>query len=371
MLAVLGLILLALLALPSPVAANSTTCSFAAATVTVDVTASDDFAPSILRTGAGDILVADSDGSVDCGAATVNNTDTIVINKANTIANLDITYINIRTPFTGGLTNEPGNSDEIEFVANFPAGGNLSIDSRVSTSDTGVPVDIALGGNEINLNANEADGIDADLIVNGAVLLTVVPATFDDRVIGSGGVGTPATPFTNGMEVCGGLLGGNDTFVGGSANDHLCGLDGNDFIDGAGGDDRLQGDLSVVPAAVGDDVLIGGAGNDNVDGDAGDDQIDNGPGKDSARGGDGNDSIRAGAGRDYGSGAAGNDVIVGDGGRDLLFGGDGEDRLSGKKGRDRIKGEAGNDRHSGGPGRDNCLGGPGADLFFSCELQSP
>ncbi len=262
-----ALLVLALLALlPSSATANSTTCSFAAPTVTVDVAASNDFAPSILRTGPGDILVADSDGSVDCGAATVNNTDTIVINKPATFAGLDITYISVRTPFTGGATNEPGSSDEIEFVVNFPAGGDLSIDPRVSTSDTGVPLDVALGGNQINLNANEADGVDADVTVNGPATVTFVPATFDDRVIGSGGAGTPAEPFTNRISIRSGLAGGNDTFVGGSADDDLRGLDGDDLIDGGAGDDFIAGDLTVVPAATGNDTLIGGEGDDQVEG---------------------------------------------------------------------------------------------------------
>ena len=49
-----------------------------------------------------------------------------------------------------GATNEPGSSDEIEFVVKFPAGGDLSIDPRVSTSDTGVPLDVALASGEVD-----------------------------------------------------------------------------------------------------------------------------------------------------------------------------------------------------------------------------
>lgn len=365
---VLAIIVLGFLLLPQASLANQASCSFAGATVTVEVTTSTDFAPSVLRTAAGDILVSDGDGSVDCGAATVTNADTIVINKPAALG-LDITYISIRTAFVPGLTNEPGGSDEIEFVVNFPAGGNLSIDSRVSTSDTGVPLNVTAGGNEINLNAGEVDGVDADLSVTGASEVTFVPATFDDRVIGSGGTGTPATPFSLPLSICSGLAGGNDIFVGGAADDGICGLGGNDLIEGGGGNDNLRGDLGS--ATVANDILIGGPGADQLEAQAGDDRIEGGPGNDGAYAGDGNDIVLSGAGRDNMRGDPGDDLIVGDAGRDRLTGGEGNDRLRGKKGRDRLKGEEGDDRHVGGPGADNCLGGPGADTFASCETQSP
>ena len=69
-------------------------------------------------------------------------------------------------------------------------------------------------------------------------------------------------------------LGGNDTIVGGIANDLLYGDDGDDSISADSGDDLLYGDD-------GDDELRGGAGNDLLVG---------GTGNDYLRGGEGNDT---------------------------------------------------------------------------------
>ena len=69
-------------------------------------------------------------------------------------------------------------------------------------------------------------------------------------------------------------LGGNDTIVGGIANDLLYGDDGDDEIH----------------SGEGDDVLYGGTGNDRLYAEAGDDLLVGGTGNDYLRGGEGNDT---------------------------------------------------------------------------------
>ena len=104
-------------------------------------------------------------------------------------------------------------------------------------------------------------------------------------------------------------LGGNDTIVGGIANDLLYGDDGDDTMYGYEGDD----------------ILIGGTGNDNLSGDEGDDQLDGDSGDDVLYGGYGNDTLRGGSGDDRVFGDSGNDVLYGGTGNDHLEGGEGND----------------------------------------------
>ena len=68
-------------------------------------------------------------------------------------------------------------------------------------------------------------------------------------------------------------LGGNDTIVGGIANDLLYGDDGDDELRGGAGNDLLYGDDGDdrLYAEAGDDLLVGGAGNDYLRGGEGND----------------------------------------------------------------------------------------------------
>ena len=76
---------------------------------------------------------------------------------------------------------------------------------------------------------------------------------------------------------------GNDTLVGGTADDILIGQDGNDTISGGAGNDILGGNdgNDTLNGNEGNDDLRGGAGADTIDGDAGDDIL---------RGADGDDT---------------------------------------------------------------------------------
>lgn len=371
----LGAVLLSLWAV-EPALADDATCSYGAGTVTVNATPADNFAPSIFREAGGAIRITDSDtGLVTCGAATVTNTDTVVINNTSSVQALfGPIYIKFREPFAPGATDEPGSSDEIEFEANFGPGGTLGLDVTFSTSDPGVPFNVAVGANQVNLNAAEADGIDADVTMNGVTEIYFNPGAFDDSFVASGGAGTPAEP-TPVPIFGGGGFGGNDFIVGGNGGDRLFGGDGDDYVDGGGGDDSVEGEALTHPSPAGADTLLGGPGNDQLSGYDGPDYIDGGPGDDRIYGddfhfplagaadvligGEGNDLIEGEAGDDSASGGPGTDQILGGLGNEAAAGGPGKDKVKGEDGDDALKGNGGKDRLAGGPGNDSHKGGPG------------
>ncbi|MBF9031176.1 hypothetical protein HKCCE3408_12300 [Rhodobacterales bacterium HKCCE3408] len=145
--------------------------------------------------------------------------------------------------------------------------------------------------------------------------------------------------------------------------DQLAGGIGGDRIEGRGGDDTLSG-------AGGDDLLIGGAGADRIDGGAGADtagysdagwgvladlefpganagdaegdiyvsieHLDGSDFDDDLRGTAGANSIAAGSGSDILFGRGGADTLVGDAGEDTLIGGAEADILRGGTGIDRA-----------------------------------
>lgn len=210
---------------------------------------------------------------------------------------------------------------------------------------------------------------------------------------------------------------GNDTLLGGSADetldggpgaDAVTGMGGSDVLDGGDGNDTLGGDSDDQRNDVsegGDDVIHGGAGDDRLTGDGasqnaviGHDVLDGGPGADTvyddwyrfdANGGDEdspptvtldgqandgrpgeNDSVVGVETIDTGYSGSVGGVYVGSAGPDafhLLFAdgsvsaGGGDDVVTGADGADAIDGGAGNDQLSGGFGPDTITGGPGQD----------
>jgi len=87
-------------------------------------------------------------------------------------------------------------------------------------------------------------------------------------------------------------LAGNDSLVGGIANDLLYGDAGNDTLWGNAGNDTLYGDDGddELRGGSGNDTLYGGTGNDTLEGNAGNDTLVGGTGNDSLEGGEGNDA---------------------------------------------------------------------------------
>ena len=212
------------------------------------------------------------------------------------------------------------------------------------------------------------------------------------------------------------LLGefGNDTLVGGAADDRLVASSGADQYAGRGGTDLLDArtsgtglttvllsDASLTVGAAttvdpqieslrlfasnlpvrvdasglttGSVFVVGGSGSDTIWGGAHSDDITGNGGDDSLTGGGGNDTIEAGAGNDSVDGGAGNDRLFGNQGSDLVTGGDGNDVVQGDlpagfvtlgAGDDTVAGGAGDDAVDGGMGDDQVSGGAGFDLLF-------
>ncbi len=156
---------------------------------------------------------------------------------------------------------------------------------------------------------------------------------------------------------------GNDTLIGGSANDVLRGGEDIDRIYGNNGNDSLIGDSGrdFFFGGTGHDSMNGGTGNDRLLGEGGNDSINAGDGNDFVDGGTGNDSINAEAGDDKAYGRTGDDTISGGIGNDFLFGEDNIDHLFGDDGHDTIDGGNGDDFGRGGVGNDDLNGQSGND----------
>jgi Ca2+-binding RTX toxin-like protein len=263
-----------------------------------------DHSVNVVRSG-DDILV---DGAT-CQGATVTNTGLIdFYDNASGDQKARISLAG--GPFAPGL--DAGASAEIDF----------SYTSSILRCDRLVIVGslesdhIVWGGGAnatANLNADETEGIDADLTVLGCVWGGASGEGGSDvlSAAGEAGTGNPAGYL---VFLWGGP--GDDVLLGGDGPDRIRGGDGADHVTGGGHPDPM------------------------LDGGGGPDAIRGGPGRDRILGGGGPDAIRGGAR---------SDGIAGQGRGDLLVGGDGNDVLD------------------GGSGFDTCRGGPGKDKFISCE----
>ena len=181
---------------------------------------------------------------------------------------------------------------------------------------------------------------------------------------------------------------GNDTVSGAAGNDTIRTGTGNDSIVGGAGNDSLEGDVGfdTIRGGGDNDTIYGGAGADSLYGDDGNDRILGGQGFDQLFGGDGDDTLLSGetADRVFGGegndsilggtnfgitvdglwGEGGDDTILGEGGFDLLDGGDGNDSLDGGNQADNLFGRDGNDTLLGGQGLDRLFGGNDDDLAY-------
>ena len=246
-------------------AAISWTCDYTASNHQVRLTLS----------GSGLVLVA-RDGSritVDftwCESkATVFNTDQIVILAGDGDQHVAIQLFAVGSSDTGfqpGHTDEPGSSDEIEIAVSL-GGGN----DKLSISSSDDPDNIVLGRSSgrfvmgaINLNAQEATGVDNDLKMTfGIETVEVAGRGGNDKVSAAGGFGT-GERFGYAVRLIGGD--GNDNLTGGAAGDYLSGGYGNDTLKGGPGPDYLDSSDGVS----GNDTVQGGTGFDTCDTDAGD-----------------------------------------------------------------------------------------------------
>ena len=185
--------------------------------------------------------------------------------------------------------------------------------------------------------------------INGA---TIVGAGGSDRLIATF-LEVPAT--LDGGD-------GNDTLVGGGADDLLDGDDGNDTLVGRGGRDELRGDDDAdrLDGGPGADVVDGGTGTDTADysGATGPLAIDLDGNADDGQAGEGDrveadvDRVIGGPFDDRIAAISGTHTLVGAAGADTLAGGTGVDRLEGGDGDDRLNGGVGSDVLDGGEGSD-------------------
>jgi Ca2+-binding RTX toxin-like protein len=343
--------------------------------VSVNMTANAD--PATIMVNLGAIQVNGS----SCGAATVNNTNEIVVTGSAGAQNTAISLAG------GDFVHSSGSGElQIKFSLKLSTG----TDSLAVLGGTGDDT-VRLGTNGINLNA------DSDIDVT---LGSVEKIQLQD-FLGGTNTFTANGGFGTGAVVPGivGITGGpeDDTIVGGDGNDSLFANDGNDTIDGGAGSE-------FIIAGDGNDVISGGEDVDSITPGSGNDTVDGGPGNDSVFAGgfpDGNDTYSGGTGSDNLSyavrgsagialsldgvandgrpgmetdnampdfeavaGSQGPDVLVGSPGDETLDGGGGGDTVSGGAGDDSVFGgflDAGIDTVNGGDGNDNISGGSGAD----------
>ena len=276
-------------------------------TVTVETVIEDSVLVSVGRAG---VIKVDR---VPCGTATRFNTDIIDL-TTNSPGSQFVRLRAMESDFAPGFTDEPGDSDEIEFDL------DLSVEDRLDF-DAGRVADVRVGSvqptgvTRLNLNADETNGVDADVLIDAAV---------HEVFLAAGRRGRPARFDASG---------------------------------GAGTGDHYAGRTSMAGSNE-DDVLIGGLRLNRILGLSGSDHI---------RGNDSRDRVRAALGRDVIFGAGANDKLVGGSRRDEIHGGDGDDVVVGNHDDDRLFGGEGTDRLEGGEGSDVCTGGAGNDDFVSCE----
>jgi Ca2+-binding RTX toxin-like protein len=195
--------------------------------------------------------------------------------------------------------------------------------------------------------ADRLDGGDGDDVLYGDGRITI-----DTHDTGTSG---PITTYADVVAALpdAGLVGGDDTLLGGSGNDALWGGGGHDFLSGDSGDDALHG-------GDGDDYLRGGAGNDLVEGGAG---WDRAAFRDATSGvhvdlniqGIAQDTLQGLdtlTGIEHASGSTFADVLIGNAGDNWLWGEGGADNISAGAGNDLVELGAGNATADGGAGTD-------------------
>ncbi|MDQ5808842.1 MAG: hypothetical protein M3320_09215, partial [Actinomycetota bacterium] len=391
--------LLALVALTTPAQAFQT-CDHSGTTVTATFGTHE---TGLLSQAGGEIRA----NGVQCDGATTANTD-----KIEVVGDDDAEQLTIQLAgggFGGGVTNEPGGSDEIEIEVDF--GVNvIEPEIFVEGSPNADHVTVGLQGefpdetSAINLNANEVDGIDPDVTLPTAAAVRVDGHGGNDVLSTAGGAGTGAPDLVTALL---GQAGDDDLTLGrnvpGPGNDTVRGVAGQTMTlfyastprpvtitlqNGSGGNwggatddgenpagvDTYVGRINVILGSnttTGGDlfngtshrtIFRGGNGNDTING--GDAPLD------TFEGGEGIDTIHGGPGPDELYGDGGGDFLYGDAGDDMLQGRAGDDALDGGEGDDTLK-EAGFAQPATANGADDHKGGPGFDELVYGEPNEP
>lgn len=295
-------------------------------------------------------------GGEPCGSSSVTNTDTITFldsSGSNTSFHVDLGA----GALAPGLTDEPGESDEIELTADFGSGGydeDALFVAGCPTSCAAPDDHVAWGTSGINLNADEPPTVDVDVTAVGVESYLGLGGIGDDVLDASGGFGTGA-----GLPIGIGLFGDA----------------GMDSLTGGGGDDTLHGDDDAddLKGAAGNDSFVPGLGDDQVEGGEGDRDLvsfgvaPNGVSVDLAEEGpqatgEGSDSI-VGVEDLFGSNFS-DPILSGTPAANVIGGLYGDDRILGLGGDDSLSGNGGDDVFDGGAddtAGDTMRGGRGSD----------
>jgi len=209
------------------------TCGFGGSTVTVTLTEADDYT-RITRDGAAPANIEASNGQVpiDCGAATLSNTDTVVVSDTSP-GNTAVFIDQANGGFGPGLTQpEPTGSSEIEFRVDLGVGTSDSLGAFSPTPNAG---NIRSGTLGLNLNNAESPG-DAD-VTNpagdaapaGMEKIQFQGSSLADVLGANGGAGTGTGAPDNLLNIY--FAGaGPDQLFGGSGPEEFFGEDGSDSI---------------------------------------------------------------------------------------------------------------------------------------------
>ena len=396
-------------ALVPTMAGAAVSCSFTGATATVTLTAASD-AASLGRSGS-----AIQVNGVNCGAATVNNTNTIaVVGTADNFQRVAVDRAG--GALEPGMTAETGSgavseieisvdlrsgaAEEIAFVgalgadtATFgTAGATLNGDSDVDLTFSGldqVELDGGGGADTLSVGGSGASGSPlsrAGDIDGGAESDTLTGGRAADTILGGP---DSSTPTVAGDVLRGGA--GGDTLKGGDGRDTVTGDAGVDYLDGDAGDDVLKGgadgdQLNFYAGSLPDgaDDISGGADTDtlyltsrtanvivkldnaaNDGGDVGGDGVaeegDNARSDiENVQTGSGNDQVDA----RFSVARLLVHSFDGNGGNDSLYGGDLDDALYGDAGGDTLDGGGEDDYLDAGTGVDTLKAGDGEDTLY-------
>ena len=272
--ALVGLVSAALLGAAAPARADNSSCSYNAffATVVVQIIDTGFNDPQGVAVFNGQIRHFNDGLLSPCGGANVNNTELVVIrdDSASDAAGVTAVIYPYTGPFAPGLIGEAGGSDEIEFEVDLHGGpDDLLIDNDVDGTHPR-PANIRMGRSgadrRVNLNANESDGIDSDVTLNGVDEVFASGASPND-IRASGGRGTGDAPLDLPTRLWG--EDGKDRLAGGSVGDQILGFEGVDRLFGGRGRDSIK-------AFEGPDRLFGQDGRDRLFGGLGRDRLNGG-----------------------------------------------------------------------------------------------
>jgi extracellular elastinolytic metalloproteinase len=383
-------------------------CTFASTTATVGIKI-----PALLGSGVTQTAVLKRAGAAiqmngsNCGAATVNNTDRIVVTGAGGAQKLIVDES--AGLFAPGKSPETTGLPEIEFSVNLGSTDDTASACPRAGSGEGDNLEVVGTGAADKLRAGDGSGGTLQVNVNGDADADIVGTSIETGVLdgaagpdelsgeGGPGAGSRLTSGADFLTLAGGA--GNDRLASGELDTCFYGGPGNDTEVGSGRTDVFYEDAAPNGA---DRFVAGGGPFDAVlynkrttpvvvslDGSANDGAVGEHDFLDGVRwgyvlGGSANDAMSDKTGayerREF-QGGLGADTLVGGIGGDTLWGcysgryvksaafqsctTDGSDTLSGGDQGDDIYGQAGNDKETGGPGPDrfswSSYAGPAAD----------